>query len=77
MSPRIRKIAYCAAIPVLLAIPLALTGCNPGPAPEPGADRTNEVLFERQIALTDGRHITCVVYSNYKQGGLSCDWSAK
>lgn len=27
------------------------------------------------ITLTDKRKVDCVVYSDYKQGGLSCDWS--
>lgn len=27
------------------------------------------------ITLTDTRKVDCVVYSGYKQGGLSCDWS--
>lgn len=26
------------------------------------------------ITLTDTRKVDCVVYSDYKQGGLSCDW---
>lgn len=26
------------------------------------------------ITLTDTRKVDCVVYSGYKQGGLSCDW---
>ncbi|KAB5919064.1 hypothetical protein GA614_06315 [Bifidobacterium adolescentis] len=27
------------------------------------------------ITLTDTRQVDCIVYSGYKQGGLSCDWS--
>lgn len=27
------------------------------------------------ITLSDTRKVACVVYSGYKQGGLSCDWS--
>lgn len=27
------------------------------------------------ITLSDTRKVDCVVYSGYKQGGLSCDWS--
>lgn len=37
----------------------------------PGAD----VFTECVITLTDTRKVDCVVYSGYKQGGLSCDWS--
>lgn len=27
------------------------------------------------VTLSDTRQVDCVVYSGYKQGGLSCDWS--
>ena len=27
------------------------------------------------ITLTDTRQVDCVVYSGYRKGGLSCDWS--
>ena len=27
------------------------------------------------VTLSDTRKVDCVVYSGYKQGGLSCDWS--
>ena len=27
------------------------------------------------VTLSDTRKVDCVVYSYYKQGGLSCDWS--
>ncbi|MFR4785732.1 MAG: hypothetical protein ACLUAM_03970 [Bifidobacterium adolescentis] len=27
------------------------------------------------ITLTDTRKVDCVVYSGYKQAGLSCDWN--
>ncbi|MFR4442677.1 MAG: hypothetical protein ACLT44_05395 [Bifidobacterium pseudocatenulatum] len=36
-----------------------------------GADEFREYV----ITLTDTRKVDCVVYSGYKQGGLSCDWS--
>lgn len=26
------------------------------------------------VTLSDTRKVDCVVYSGYKQGGLSCDW---
>lgn len=29
-------------------------------------------MIETSVTLNDGRHVTCVVLSNYK--GMSCDW---
>lgn len=37
--------------------------------------RRGDVFTECVITLTDTRKVDCVVYSGYKQGGLSCDWS--
>lgn len=34
-----------------------------------------DVFTECIVTLTDTRKVDCVVYSGYKQGGLSCDWS--
>lgn len=33
-----------------------------------------DVFTECVITLTDTRKVDCVVYSDYKQAGLSCDW---
>ena len=33
-----------------------------------------DVFMECVITLTDTRKVDCVVYSGYKQVGLSCDW---
>lgn len=59
---------------------MALAGCGSAPAHEVrsidsqcSAWRGN--LRECVITLTDTRKVDCVVYSGYKQGGLSCDWS--
>ena len=64
---------------------LALAGC--GSASEPAAPAHAVRSIESQcsdmdddfsecvITLTDTRQVDCVVYSDYKQGGLSCDWS--
>lgn len=35
----------------------------------------NGEFRECVITLPDARQVDCVVYSGYKQGGLSCDWS--
>lgn len=53
-----------------VALVLTLTGCG---VDEQGNKRING-LMERQYVLTDGRTVTCVIYSAYQQGGLSCDW---
>lgn len=33
-----------------------------------------DVFTECIVTLTDTRKVDCVVYSDYKQAGLSCDW---
>lgn len=57
-----------------LASALLLTGCGSGgsPASDERAGKSSNSLYERTITLTDGRTITCVLYSS--AGGLSCDW---
>ena len=63
----------------ITVICMALAGCGSAPAHavrsvdsqcSAGAD----VFTEYVITLTDTRQVDCVVYSGYKQGGLSCDW---
>jgi hypothetical protein len=78
-TARARKLGYIAAPFAVLALVASLTGCNSNTGGSPqndtkaGAISSN--LYERQITLTDGRTVTCVVYANMKQGGLSCDWN--
>lgn len=64
----------------ITVICMALAGCGSAPAHavrsvdsqcSAGAD----VFTECVVTLTDTRQVDCVVYSGYKQGGLSCDWS--
>lgn len=52
---------------------LALTGCASGNTSAETDESTR--LYERRITLNDGRTLTCVTYSKYNQGGLSCDWN--
>lgn len=69
---------------------LALAGCGsasktstPTPAPAPAIAATGTTCSKRSgddikeciVTLSDTRQVVCVVYSGYKQGGLSCDWS--
>ena len=76
------------AITMFLLTPvflLALAGCGSGPEPSTPAHAVRSIesqcsawrgnLRECVITLTDTRKVDCVVYSGYKQGGLSCDWS--
>lgn len=63
----------------ITVICMALAGCGSAPAHEVrsidsqcSAWRGN--LRECVITLTDTRKVDCVVYSGYRQGGLSCDW---
>ena len=65
--------------------PLALAGCGSAsetltPAHAIAATGTtcskmsSDDIKECIVTLSDTRKVDCVVYSGYKQGGLSCDW---
>ena len=75
------------AITLFLLTPvflLALAGCGSASEPSTPAHAVRsvdsqcsagaDVFTECVITLTDTRQVDCVVYSDYKQGGLSCDW---
>lgn len=64
---------------------LALAGCGSEsktstPAPAIAATGTtcskmsSDNIKECIVTLSDTRQVDCVVYSGYRQGGLSCDW---
>lgn len=64
----------------ITVICMALAGCGSAPAHEVRSidSRCSDMdggFRECVITLTDTRQVDCVVYSGYKQGGLSCDWS--
>lgn len=76
------------AITMFLLTPvflLALAGCGSASEPSTPAHEVRSIdsqcsdmddgFSECVITLTDTRKVDCVVYSGYKQGGLSCDWS--
>lgn len=64
---------------------LALAGCGSASEPSTTAHAVRSIdwrcsdmyddFSECVVTLTDTRQVDCVVYSGYKQGGLSCDWS--
>lgn len=64
---------------------LALAGCGSASEPSTTAHAVRSIdwrcsdmyddFSECVVTLTDTRKVDCVVYSGYKQGGLSCDWS--
>lgn len=37
--------------------------------------RSSDDIKECIVTLSDTRQVDCVVYSDYEQGGLSCDWN--
>lgn len=63
---------------------LALAGCGSASEPSTTAHAVKSIesqcsdmdddFSECVITLTDTRQVDCIVYSGYKQGGLSCDW---
>ena len=77
----------CATLTAItLTLCTALAGCGSAsktstPAPAIAATGTTcskmsgDNIKECVVTLSDTRKVDCVVYSGYKQGGLSCDWS--
>lgn len=69
----------------ITVICMALAGCGSASEPSTPAHAVRSVdsqcsagadLFtECVVTLTDTRKVDCVVYSDYNQAGLSCDWS--
>ena len=65
---------------------MALAGCGSMSEPSTPAHAVRSIesqcsqdedgdFRECVITLTDTRKVDCVVYSGYRRGGLSCDWS--
>lgn len=77
----------CATLTTItLTLCTALAGCGSTSEPSTPAHAVRSIesqcsqdedgdFRECVITLTDTRKVDCVVYSGYKQGGLSCDWS--
>lgn len=77
----------CATLTAItLTLCTALAGCGSASEPSTPAHAVRSIesqcsqdedgdFRECVITLTDKRKVDCVVYSGYKQGGLSCDWS--
>lgn len=77
----------CATLTTItLTLCMALAGCGSASEPSTPAHAVRSVesqcsqdedggFRECVITLTDTRQVDCVVYSGYKKGGLSCDWS--
>ena len=76
----------CATLTTItLTLCAALAGCGSTSEPSTPAHAVRSIesqcsqdedgdFRECVITLTDTRKVDCVVYSGYKQGGLSCDW---
>lgn len=70
----------------ITVICMALAGCGSASEPSTPAHAVRSIesqcsqdedggFRECVITLTDKRKVDCVVYSGYRRGGLSCDWS--
>lgn len=75
----------CATLTAItLTLCTALAGCGSASGPSTPAHAVMsiesqcsagaDVFTECIVTLTDTRKVDCVVYSDYNQGGLSCDW---
>lgn len=68
----------------ITVICMALAGCGSASEPSTPAHAVRSIdwrcsdmddeFSECVVTLTDTRKVDCVVYSDYNQGGLSCDW---
>lgn len=68
----------------ITVICMALAGCGSASEPSMPAHAVRSIdsqcsdmddgFSECVITLTNTRKVDCVVYSGYKQAGLSCDW---
>lgn len=76
----------CATLTAItLTLCTALAGCGSASEPSTPAHAVRSVdsqcsdmddeFSECVITLTDTRQVDCIVYSSYKQAGLSCDWN--
>lgn len=77
----------CATLTAItLTLCTALAGCGSASEPSTPAHAVRSIesqcsqdedggFRECVITLTDTRKVDCVVYSGYKQAGLSCDWN--
>ena len=64
----------CATLTAItLTLCTALAGC--GSASEPSTPAHAVRSIDSQCSAGADVFTDCVVYSGYKQGGLSCDWS--
>lgn len=65
---------------VVLTNVLDLVTPKPGttvlPGEEPPVTKLEDSLKESHITLEDGRTINCVIYDDFRQGGVSCDWDS-
>lgn len=76
----------CATLTAItLTLCTALAGCGSASEPSTPAHAVRSIdsqcsdmddyFSECVITLTDTRKVDCVVSSDYKQAGLSCDWN--
>ena len=64
----------CATVLAVGAI-AGLSACGePIDPPKTTQRNMNDSTKYAKITLPDGRAVDCLFYTDYKQGGLSCDW---
>lgn len=68
-----------AAILLLALAPLMLGSCSAkGIEPEKPVLDCSSIAgtdaMECRLPLTDGRHVTCVLYDGWNEATMSCDW---
>ena len=68
------------AILLLALMPLTLGSCSTEgiEPPEPVTECSAIVdlgVMECRFPLSDGRHVTCVLYDGMREAAMSCDWA--
>lgn len=67
-------ILFIALMPLMLGSCSADYGIEP---PEPTLDCSNIAGTDAQechLPLSDGRHVTCILYDGWSEAAVSCDW---
>lgn len=69
-----------AAILLLALAPLMLGSCSaegidpPEPTPDCSSIGGTDAM-ECHLPLSDGRHVTCILYDGWGEAAVSCDWA--
>ena len=67
----IRRATVAASLLVLSLV--GFTGCTQSAGDTP-PDDIGSRIYEQPVTLKDGRVVTCLVFIDFRKGGLACDF---